>query len=152
MRIYISWNLGSGWANRSGFSLCYLACAWNCRVKAHTSPGRWALKASWKSKQMFVLKTAYKPSDAGKYVLVAINTYLMLIGNWFRFLNANKTPNWKLRRLNQYIIYVNKTRYTYDIYTLPTQKLWHFHKNIRLCVENECCCPRTVNIMNVGFT
>ena len=27
-------------------------------------------------------------------------------------------------------------------------KLWHFHK----CVENECCCPRTVNISNVNFT
>ena len=27
-----------------------------------------------------------------------------------------------------------------------SQKLWDFHKNTRLCVENECCCPRTVNI------
>ena len=26
-----------------------------------------------------------------------------------------------------------------------SQKLWHFHKNIRSCIENECCCPRTVN-------
>ena len=33
-----------------------------------------------------------------------------------------------------------------------SQKLWHFHKNTRLCVENECCCPRTVNISNVNFT
>ena len=31
-------------------------------------------------------------------------------------------------------------------------KLWHFHKNTRSCVENECCCPRTVNISNVNFT
>ena len=31
-------------------------------------------------------------------------------------------------------------------------KLWHFHKNIRSCVENECCCPRIVNISNVDFT
>ena len=23
-----------------------------------------------------------------------------------------------------------------------SQKLSHFHKNIRSCVENECCCPR----------
>ena len=30
--------------------------------------------------------------------------------------------------------------------------LWHFHKNTRSCVENECCCPRTVNISNVNFT
>ena len=22
-----------------------------------------------------------------------------------------------------------------------SQKLWHFHKNTRSCVENECCCP-----------
>ena len=33
-----------------------------------------------------------------------------------------------------------------------SQKLWHFHKNIRPCVENECYCPRTVNISNVNFT
>ena len=32
-----------------------------------------------------------------------------------------------------------------------SQKLWHFHKNTRSCVENECCCPRTVNISNVNF-
>ena len=30
--------------------------------------------------------------------------------------------------------------------------LQHFHKNIRSWVENECCCPRTVNISNVNFT
>ena len=33
-----------------------------------------------------------------------------------------------------------------------SQKLWHFHKNIRSCVENECCCPRTGNSSNVKFT
>ena len=33
-----------------------------------------------------------------------------------------------------------------------SQKLWHFHKNIRSCVENECWCPRTVYISNVNFT
>ena len=33
-----------------------------------------------------------------------------------------------------------------------SQKLWHFHKNIRSCVENECCCPRTVNCSNDNFT
>ena len=32
------------------------------------------------------------------------------------------------------------------------KKLWHFHKNIRSCVENECCCPRTLDISNVNFT
>ena len=32
-----------------------------------------------------------------------------------------------------------------------SQKLWHFLKNTRSCVENECCCPRTVNISNVNF-
>ena len=32
------------------------------------------------------------------------------------------------------------------------QNLWHFHKNTRSCVENECCCPRTVNISNVNVT
>ena len=31
-------------------------------------------------------------------------------------------------------------------------KIWHVHKNIWSCVENECCCPRTVNIPNVNFT
>ena len=31
-------------------------------------------------------------------------------------------------------------------------KLRHFHKNIHACVENESCCPRTVNISNVDFT
>ena len=29
---------------------------------------------------------------------------------------------------------------------------WHFHKNIRSCVENECCFPRTVNISSFNFT
>ena len=33
-----------------------------------------------------------------------------------------------------------------------SQKLWHFHKNTRSCVENECCWPRTVNVSNVIFT
>ena len=31
-------------------------------------------------------------------------------------------------------------------------KKWHFHKNIRSCVENDCGCPRTVNISNVNIT
>ena len=34
---------------------------------------------------------------------------------------------------------------------LPNNKLWHFQKNIRSCVENECYCPRTVNIWNVNL-
>ena len=33
-----------------------------------------------------------------------------------------------------------------------SQKLWHFHKNICSYVENEWCCPRTVNMSNVNFT
>ena len=33
-----------------------------------------------------------------------------------------------------------------------SQKLWHFYKNIRSCVENECCCPHTVYISNVNVT
>ena len=33
-----------------------------------------------------------------------------------------------------------------------SQKLWHLPKNTRSCVENECCCPRTVHISNVNFT
>ena len=32
-----------------------------------------------------------------------------------------------------------------------SQNLWHFHKNICLCVENECCCPCTVKISNVDL-
>ena len=36
-----------------------------------------------------------------------------------------------------------------DIFCL---KNFHFHKNTRSCVENECCCPRTVNISNVNFS
>ena len=32
-----------------------------------------------------------------------------------------------------------------------SQNLWHFHKNICLCVENECCCPCTVKILNVDL-
>ena len=32
-----------------------------------------------------------------------------------------------------------------------SQKPWHFHNNIRSCVENDCCCPRTVNISSVNF-
>ena len=33
-----------------------------------------------------------------------------------------------------------------------SQNLWHFHKNIRSCVWNKCCCPRTFKISNVNFT
>ena len=33
-----------------------------------------------------------------------------------------------------------------------SQKFWHFHKNIRSCVENECFCPQTVDISNVDLT
>ena len=33
-----------------------------------------------------------------------------------------------------------------------SQKLRHFHKNTRSCVENECCCPCTVNMTNVNFS
>ena len=32
-----------------------------------------------------------------------------------------------------------------------SENLWHFPKSTRSCVENECCCPRTVNISNVNF-
>ena len=37
-----------------------------------------------------------------------------------------------------------------DIFCL--KKPWNFPKNTRPCVENECCCPRTVNISNVNLT
>ena len=37
-----------------------------------------------------------------------------------------------------------------DIFCL--KKLWHFHKNTRSCDEYKCCCPRTVDILNVNFT
>ena len=33
-----------------------------------------------------------------------------------------------------------------------SQQLWHFRKNIGSCIENECCCPRTVKISNVYLT
>ena len=33
-----------------------------------------------------------------------------------------------------------------------SQKLWHFHNNTSSYVENESCCPHTVNISNVNFT
>ena len=39
-----------------------------------------------------------------------------------------------------------------QVETFSVSKLWHFHKNTRSCVENECCCPRAVNISNVNFT
>ena len=35
---------------------------------------------------------------------------------------------------------------------LRSKRNWQFHKNTRSCVENECCCPRTVKISNVNFT
>ena len=33
-----------------------------------------------------------------------------------------------------------------------SKKFRHFHKNIRSWIENECCCPRTINMSNVVFT
>ena len=42
--------------------------------------------------------------------------------------------------------------YIYTSRHFLSQKLWHFHKNTHPCVENECCCPRRVNILNVNFT
>ena len=38
-----------------------------------------------------------------------------------------------------------------QVETFLSQKLWYFHKNVRYCVENECCNRRTVNISNVNF-
>ena len=38
-----------------------------------------------------------------------------------------------------------------SIHFLP-QKNWHFHKNTRSCVENECCCLPKISISNVNFT
>ena len=35
--------------------------------------------------------------------------------------------------------------------TFSVSKLRYFPKNTRSCVENECCCPRTVKIPNVNF-
>ena len=39
-----------------------------------------------------------------------------------------------------------------SISALPINLSLTFHKNTRSCAENECCCPRTVNISNVNFT
>ena len=39
-----------------------------------------------------------------------------------------------------------------QVETFSVSKHCHFHKNIRSCDENECFCPRTVNISNVNFT
>ena len=33
-----------------------------------------------------------------------------------------------------------------------SQKLRHFHKDIRSWVENECCCSRTINMLNSNVT
>ena len=48
---------------------------------------------------------------------------------------------------------------TWSVFSVPlrsrhflSQKLWHFHKDTCSCVENECCCPCTVNISNFNFT
>ena len=39
-----------------------------------------------------------------------------------------------------------------QVETFLSQIRGHFNKNTRSCVENESCCPRTVNISNVNFT
>ena len=39
-----------------------------------------------------------------------------------------------------------------QVETFSVSKTLTFHKNIRSCIENECCCARTVNISNVNFT
>ena len=39
-----------------------------------------------------------------------------------------------------------------QVETIFVSKLRHFHRNTHSCVENECCCPRAVNISNVDFT
>ena len=39
-----------------------------------------------------------------------------------------------------------------QVEAFSVSKLWHFHKNTCLCVENECCYPRTINISNANFT
>ena len=40
----------------------------------------------------------------------------------------------------------------FQVEAFSVSKLRHFHKNTRLWVEDECCCPYTVNILNVKFT
>ena len=38
-----------------------------------------------------------------------------------------------------------------QVETFSVSKILTLCKNIRSYVENECCCPRTVNISNVNF-
>ena len=33
-----------------------------------------------------------------------------------------------------------------------SQRRWHFHKNTRSCVKNECCCPCTVSTSNYNLS
>ena len=39
-----------------------------------------------------------------------------------------------------------------QVETFFSQRHLHSHKSTRSCVNNECCCPRTVNISNINFT
>ena len=43
----------------------------------------------------------------------------------------------------------NFNGHTPQVETFSVSKLCHFHKNVCSSVAHECCCPRTVNILNV---
>ena len=53
---------------------------------------------------------------------------------------------WSACSLGKYMLWL-----TVELPVIP-YVITYFHKSIRSCVENECCCPRTVNISNVNFT
>ena len=74
---------------------------------------------------------------------------------WVPLTNANRALflPWQLNKLdNSAWIRRLGVRVALRSRHFLSQNRWHFHKNTRSCVENECCCPRTVNISNVNFT
>ena len=85
------------------------------------------------------------------YVYYIYNPFNAGIHN-ARNVTQNTKKYFRCNRQSQYSIRWLGVRVSLRSMYYLSQKLWHFHKNTRSCVENQCCCPRTVNISNVNFT
>ena len=89
----------------------------------------------------FTLPTTYRTTIIKKY-------------NWFNYVFVDtKYSQIGMNKTGIITIYVTIVNHTIISYHRPSsrhlrsryflsQKLWHFHKNIRSWAENECCYPR----------
>ena len=122
---HISCRDGDGFAVKNAMGVVYAPCATN-QMNA-------VARAQLTFQMLTLLQTyLYHQSQYSKtWDWKCLALIAQMVRTWIRRLGV-RVPLWSRHFLSQ--------------------KLWHFHKNIHWCVENECWCMRTVNISNVNFT